>query len=66
MESEHNHIFFSNKLNFSEEELISESKEILKTLNKRRSLRFFSEKTFPTEVIENLVMAASTAPSGAN
>ncbi|GAB2608111.1 nitroreductase family protein [Emticicia sediminis] len=66
MESEHNHIFFSNELNFSEEELISESKEILQTLNKRRSLRFFSEKTFPAEVIENLIMAASTAPSGAN
>lgn len=66
MESEHNHIFFSNELNLSEEELISESKEILQTLNRRRSLRFFSEKTFSAEVIENLIMAASTAPSGAN
>ncbi len=66
MESEHSHIVFSNELNFSEEELISESKDILQALNKRRSLRFFSEKTFPSEVIENLVMAASTAPSGAN
>ncbi len=66
MKSEHNHILFSNELNFSEEELISESKEILNTLNKRRSLRFFSEKTFSAAVIENLIMAASTAPSGAN
>ena len=29
-------------------------------------MRFFSEKTFPAEVIENIIMAASTAPSGAN
>ncbi len=66
MESEHNHISYSNELNLSEEELIAESEDILLALNKRRSLRFFSEKSFPAEVIENLVMAASTAPSGAN
>lgn len=66
MESEHNHTSYTNILNLSEEELIAESEDILLALNKRRSLRFFSEKTFPAEVIENLVMAASTAPSGAN
>lgn len=66
MESEHKHIEYSNPSNLSEEDLISLSKEIFQHLNKRRSLRFFSDKTFPVEVIENLVMAASTAPSGAN
>lgn len=66
MQSEHIHISYSNALNLSEEELINESNDILLALNKRRSLRFFSEKTFPVEVIENLTMAASTAPSGAN
>lgn len=66
MKSEHNHISYTNELNLSEEELIAESEDILLALNKRRSLRFFSEKPFPAEVIENLVMAASTAPSGAN
>lgn len=66
MQSEHIHISYSNALNLSEEELINESNDILLALNKRRSLRFFSEKTFPVEVIENLIMAASTAPSGAN
>ena len=66
MESEHNHINYSNELNLSEEKLIAESEDILLAFNKRRSLRFFSEKTFPAEVIENLIMAASTAPSGAN
>jgi iodotyrosine deiodinase len=66
MESEHYHISYTNELNLSEEELIAESENILLDFNKRRSLRFFSEKSFPAKVIENLVMAASTAPSGAN
>lgn len=66
MESEHKHINYSIESNLSEEELIAKSKEIFQNLNKRRSLRFFSDKTFPAEVIENLVMTASTAPSGAN
>jgi nitroreductase len=66
MESEHNHVSYKNELNLSEEELIAESEDILLAFNKRRSLRFFSDKPFPAEVIENMVMAASTAPSGAN
>lgn len=66
MESQHKHIKYPIESILSEKKLISESKEIFKQFNKRRSLRFFSDKTFPVEVIENLVMAASTAPSGAN
>lgn len=66
MESEYKHISYSIESIISEKELIAKSKEIFQKLNKRRSLRFFSDKTFPAEIIENLVMAASTAPSGAN
>lgn len=66
METKHNHVKYIGKQNFSRKELIEKSKEIFDLLNKRRSLRFFSEKTFPVEVIENIIMAASTAPSGAN
>ncbi|MCH7847314.1 MAG: nitroreductase family protein [Planctomycetes bacterium] len=35
-------------------------------LNQRRSVRFFSDRALPREVIENLILAAGTAPSGAN
>jgi nitroreductase len=35
-------------------------------MDKRRSLRFFSDREVPREVIENLIMTASTAPSGAH
>lgn len=35
-------------------------------MNQRRSVRFFSDKPVPREVIENLIRAAGAAPSGAN
>ena len=35
-------------------------------LNQRRSVRFFSDRPVPREVIENLILTAGTAPSGAN
>jgi nitroreductase len=35
-------------------------------LEKRRSIRDFSDKTIPQDVIENIIKTASTAPSGAH
>jgi len=35
-------------------------------MDQRRSIRFFSDKPVPQEIIENLIMTASTAPSGAH
>jgi len=35
-------------------------------MKQRRSVRFFSDRPVPREVIENIVLAAGTAPSGAN
>jgi len=35
-------------------------------MDQRRSIRFFSDKSVAQEVIENLIMTASTAPSGAH
>lgn len=66
MLEEHKHIPYKLLKNLSDDELISKSNDIYESLNSRRSLRFFSEKSFPIEVIENIIMAASTAPSGAN
>tara|TARA_R110001583_G_scaffold69450_2_gene196913 strand:+ start:3703 stop:4392 length:690 start_codon:yes stop_codon:yes gene_type:complete len=51
---------------FSEEEMIEKSELLYEMLNKRRSVRDFSDKDIPIEVIENLIKTASTAPSGAN
>ncbi|AZQ63321.1 nitroreductase family protein [Flammeovirga pectinis] len=52
--------------NISDEEMLLCSKKYYSKINKRRSLREFSDKQVPKEVIENVIRAASCAPSGAN
>lgn len=42
------------------------SKKFYERLDKRRSVRNFSDKPIPNDVIENIILAASTAPSGAH
>ncbi len=51
---------------FSKKELIQKSESFYKWLDKRRSVREFSDQDIPKEVIENLIKSASTAPSGAH
>ncbi|ACF14436.1 nitroreductase [Chloroherpeton thalassium ATCC 35110] len=51
---------------YSVEEMIRRSGEFFAMARKRRSIRNFSSKPVPHEVIENCVRAAGTAPSGAN
>ena len=53
-------------LEFSEAEMIQRSKDFYASMDARRSLREFSDRTVPREVIENIVKTASTAPSGAH
>ena len=47
-------------------ELIDRSQKYFEAMNERRSLRFFSDREVPKEVIENLIKTANTAPSGAH
>lgn len=51
---------------FSEERVLQSSKDFLAWISKRRSVRDFSEKKVPKEIIENIIKSASTAPSGAH
>ena len=51
---------------YSEEEMLIRSKEYYYWLNKRRTVRDFSDKPVPKELIQQLMMTASTAPSGAH
>ena len=51
---------------FTEEKMLHASKDFLEWIDKRRSIRDFSEKNVPREVIENIIKSASTAPSGAH
>jgi len=52
--------------NFSDEEMINRSKSFYKWLDQRRSVREYSDRPVPKEVIINIIKSASTAPSGAN
>lgn len=45
---------------------VSNSSEFFEMLNKRRSIREFSNREIPDGVIENIIKTASTAPSGAH
>jgi nitroreductase len=48
------------------DEMISRSQEFYKCLKRRRTVRDFSNNPISVEVIENCILAAGTAPSGAN
>lgn len=48
------------------EELLIESRKHHELMEGRRTVREFSSEPVSIEVIENIIMAASTAPSGAN
>ncbi|MCB0666428.1 MAG: nitroreductase family protein [Saprospiraceae bacterium] len=47
-------------------EMYHRSENFLHTMDQRRSIRSFSDKTVDRKVIENVIMTASTAPSGAH
>ena len=51
---------------FSEQEVINRSKSFYQWMNQRRTVRDFSNKPIPKEVIDNLILTASSAPSGAH
>lgn len=50
----------------TEAESIKRSFEYFNLMKHRRSIRDFSEKEVPFEIIENVINTASSAPSGAN
>ncbi len=49
-----------------EKEMMTRSRDFYENLNQRRSIRFFSKDLIPEGVLENIVRAAGTAPSGAH
>ncbi|HSR37410.1 MAG TPA: nitroreductase family protein [Phnomibacter sp.] len=50
----------------SDDEMLERSRSFYEWVEKRRSVRQFSDKPIAREVIENIIMAASAAPSGAH
>ena len=50
----------------SEDAMIASARTFYEQMSKRRSVRNFSDKLIPQSVLEHAVLAAGTAPSGAN
>jgi nitroreductase len=61
----HEHIPYSH-VRYEPNEMIRRSSEFYNWLETRRSVRDFSDRPVPKKVIENIIMSASTAPSGAH
>jgi iodotyrosine deiodinase len=51
---------------FSPEEMIERAAEFRSTMQRRRTVRQFSDRPVPRQVIEDCLLAAGTAPNGAN
>jgi nitroreductase len=51
---------------YSEEEQRQRARAFLDEIRKRRTVREFSDRPVPIEVLEDCIAAAATAPSGAN
>ncbi len=54
------------KTSFNETDMHERSRQFLSFMDKRRSSRDFADRKVPIGVIENIVMSAATAPSGAH
>jgi len=61
----HKFIPFQNPT-YEEEALRQRAEEFYQFMDRRRSLRMFSDKPVPKEVIQHIIMTASSAPSGAH
>ncbi len=51
---------------YTQEDILQRSQNFYQFMNTRRTVREFSSQPVPHEVIENLIMTASSSPSGAH
>jgi len=51
---------------YPEKEMLQRSKDFYLWMDDRRTVRDFSDRAIPIEVIQNIILTASTAPSGAH
>ncbi|HMN25217.1 MAG TPA: nitroreductase family protein, partial [Ignavibacteriaceae bacterium] len=51
---------------YPQEEMLNRSGLLLEDLLRRRTVREFSDRKIPKEIIDNCLSAANSAPSGAN
>ena len=59
-------IALPNYVEFSKQEMIKRANDFYRHMKNRRTVRDFSDKPVPREVIESCLLTAGTAPNGAN
>ena len=64
--AEYNFIPLTSYKGYPQDEMIQRSKSFYENVKRRRTVRYFSDKPVPKEIIENCLLAAGTAPNGAN
>lgn len=62
----HDHSPLTDFIEYPENEMRIRSAAFLKTMQRRHSIRHFSDKAVDKTIIQNCIMTAGTAPSGAN
>jgi nitroreductase len=63
---EHDSSPLNDYIEYPVEEMIARSKTFYTDIKRRHTIRSFSDRAVPKEIIENCIKAAATAPSGAN
>lgn len=63
---DHDNIVLPDYKEYPEAEMVERSERFYQEIKRRHTVRNFSSKPVPREVIENCLRAAGTAPSGAN
>ena len=59
-------IKYNQYISYPESEMLERSGNFYNEVNRRRSVRMFSDKKVDRQIIENCILSAGTAPSGAN
>lgn len=63
---DHNCSPLTDYIEYPQNEMLSRSIKFYQDIKRRHSIRSFSDRAVPKEIIENCIKAAASAPSGAN
>jgi len=66
MTEKHNFVSYTEYKEYPVKEMGERARSFYELLKRRRTVREFSERPVPREIIEDCIMAAGTAPNGAN
>jgi nitroreductase len=64
--NQHDSVPLTDFIEYPRDEMINRAKQFHREIKRRHTIRYFSDRAVPKEVIEESILAAGTAPSGAN